>query len=121
MYLLVWLLYSLLCTWWNEGDYIHTSCTIRCYDFAYLIPAIFLSLQVTDTFLPQLAIFGQTTFAFDDGVKVIPEGTYLLHALDTAVTDLGFKAYTEPGNLWNMFMLNYSINVRYSWSSTCYC
>ena len=73
--------------------------------FAYLIPAIFLSLQVTDTFLPQLAIFGQTTFAFDDGVKVIPEGTYLLHALDTAVTDLGFKAYTEPGNLWNMFML----------------
>ena len=73
--------------------------------FAYLIPAIFLSLQVTDTFLPQLALFGQTTFEFNDGVKVIPEGTYLLHALDTAITDLGFKAYTEPGNLWNMFML----------------
>ncbi len=73
--------------------------------FAYMIPAIFLSLQVTDTFLPQLGIFSTTTFAFDDGVKVIPEGTYLLHALDSAVTDLGFKAYTEPGNLWNMFML----------------
>ncbi len=73
--------------------------------FAYMIPAIFLSLQVTDTFLPQLGLFGQTTFAFDDGVKVIPEGTYLLHALDTAITDLGFTAYTEPGNLWNMFML----------------
>eukprot|EP00767_Chilomastix_cuspidata_P006610 gnl/Chilomastix_cuspidata/7026.p1 GENE.gnl/Chilomastix_cuspidata/7026~~gnl/Chilomastix_cuspidata/7026.p1 ORF type:complete len:626 (+),score=-58.32 gnl/Chilomastix_cuspidata/7026:308-2185(+) len=73
--------------------------------FAYLIPAIFLSLQVTDTFLPQLALFGQTTFEFHDGVKTIPEGTYLLHALDTAITDLGFKAYTEPGNLWNMFML----------------
>jgi len=73
--------------------------------FAYLIPAIFLSLQVTDTFLPQLALFGQTTFEFHDGVKAIPEGTYLLHALDTAITDLGFKAYTEPGNLWNMFML----------------
>ncbi|WP_320036279.1 sodium:solute symporter family protein [Halarcobacter sp.] len=72
---------------------------------AYLIPAIFLSLQVTDTFLPQLSLFGQTTFAFHDGVKVIPEGTYLLHALDTAITDLGFKAYTEPGSLWNMFML----------------
>ncbi|QKF81199.1 sodium:solute symporter family protein [Halarcobacter ebronensis] len=72
---------------------------------AYLIPAIFLSLQITDTFFPQLALFGQTTFAFDDGVKVIPEGTYLLHALDTAITDLGFKAYTEPGSLWNMFML----------------
>ncbi len=73
--------------------------------FAYTIPAIFLSIQVTDTFLPQLGIFGQTTFAFDDGVKVIPEGTYLLYALDTAITDLGFGAYTEPGNLWNMFML----------------
>jgi len=73
--------------------------------FAYMIPAIFLSLQVTDTFLPQLGVFATTTFAFDDGVRVIPEGTYLLHALDTAVTDLGFSAYTQPGNLWNMFML----------------
>ena len=73
--------------------------------FAYMIPAIFLSLQVTDTFLPQLGLFGQTTFAFDDGVKVIPEGTYLLHALDTAITDLGFTAYTDPGNITNMFLL----------------
>jgi len=73
--------------------------------FAYMIPAIFISLQVTDTFLPQLGIFAQTTFAFDSGVQVIPEGTYLLHALDTAVTDLGFGAYTQPGNLWNTFML----------------
>ncbi|MGA1939505.1 sodium:solute symporter family protein [Arcobacter sp. YIC-310] len=73
--------------------------------FAYMIPAIFLSLQVTDTFLPQLGIFGQTTFAFDTGVQTIPEGTYLLHALDTAVSDLGFNEYTQPGNLWNMFML----------------
>ncbi len=29
---------------------------------AYLIPAIFLSLMVTDTFLPQLGIFSTTTF-----------------------------------------------------------
>ncbi|MGM0518019.1 MAG: sodium:solute symporter family protein [Campylobacterota bacterium] len=72
---------------------------------AFLIPAIFLSIQVTGTFLPQLGIFGQTTFAFDTGVQVIPEGTYLLHALDTAIVDLGFTAYTQPGNLWNMFML----------------
>jgi len=73
--------------------------------FAYMIPAIFLSLQVTDTFLPQLGIFATTTFAFSNGVQVIPEGTYLLHALDQSLLDLGFKAYTEPGNLWNMFML----------------
>jgi cation/acetate symporter len=73
--------------------------------FAYMIPAIFLSLQVTDTFLPQLGIFATTSFAFNNGVQVIPEGTYLLHALDQSLLDLGFKAYTEPGNLWNMFML----------------
>ena len=73
--------------------------------FAYMIPAIFLSLQVTDTFLPQLGIFATTTFAFDTGVSTIPEGTYLLHALDQSISDLGFADYTQPGNLWNMFML----------------
>lgn len=73
--------------------------------FSYTIPAIFLSLQITDTFLPQLGIFSTTTFAFNNGVQVIPEGTYLLHALDQSLLDLGFKAYTEPGSLWNMFML----------------
>lgn len=73
--------------------------------FAYMIPAIFLSLQVTDTFLPQLGIFAQTTFEFNDGVRAIPEGTYLLHALDQSIADLGFAEYTQPGNLWNMFML----------------
>jgi len=73
--------------------------------FAFTVPAIFLSLQVTNTFLPQLGLFAQTTFAFDDGVRVIPEGTYLMHALDQAVIDLGFNAYSEPGSIFNMLML----------------
>ncbi len=73
--------------------------------FAFTVPAIFLSLQVTDTFLPQMGIFAQTTFAFDDGVRIIPEGTYLMHALDQAVNDLGFNNYTDPGSVFNMFML----------------
>jgi cation/acetate symporter len=73
--------------------------------FAYLIPAVFLSLQVTDTFLPQIGMFGQTTFEFANGVRNIPEGTYLLHALDQSLADLGFREYTEPNSLWNMFML----------------
>jgi len=73
--------------------------------FAFTVPAIFLSLQVTDSFLPQLGIFSQTSFAFDDGVRIIPEGTFLMHALDQAVNDLGFNNYTEPGNIFNMFML----------------
>jgi len=78
---------------------------------AYLIPAIFLSLMVTDNFFPQLGIFAKTTFAFSDGVKEIPAGTFLMHALDTSLTDLGFKAYTQPGNLWNMFMLTVALMV----------
>jgi cation/acetate symporter len=73
--------------------------------FAFTVPAIFLSLQVTDTFLPQLGLFAQTAFEFNDGIKVIPEGTYLMHALDQAVNDLGFNNYTEPGSVFNMFML----------------
>jgi len=73
--------------------------------FAFTVPAIFLSLQVTDTFLPQLGLFAQTAFEFSDGVRQIPEGTYLMHALDQAVNDLGFNNYTEPGSVFNMFML----------------
>ena len=73
--------------------------------FAFTVPAIFLSLQVTDTFLPQLGLFAQTAFEFNDGVRQIPEGTYLMHALDQAVNDLGFNNYTEPGSVFNMFML----------------
>jgi len=78
---------------------------------AYLIPAIFLSLMVTDNFFPQLGIFAKTTFAFNDGVREIPAGTYLMHALDQSLVDLGFKAYTQPGNLWNMFMLTVALMV----------
>jgi len=73
--------------------------------FAFTVPAVFLSLQVTDTFLPQLGIFSQTAFEFSDGVRSIPEGTFLMHALDQAVNDLGFNNYTEPGSVFNMFML----------------
>lgn len=73
--------------------------------FSYTIPAIFLSIQITGNFVPQLGIFSTTTFAFDTGVRIIPEGTFLLHALDQSLIDLGFKPYTEPGNLWNMFMI----------------
>jgi cation/acetate symporter len=78
---------------------------------AYLIPAIFLSLMVTDTFLPQLGIFSTTTFEFNDGVRTIPAGTYLMHALDQSLVDLGFNEYTQPGNLWNMFMLTVALMV----------
>ena len=74
--------------------------------FAYTIPAVFLSLMTTDTILPQLGMGGTTTFAFDNGVREIPAGTYLLHALDQSLTDLGFNSYTASSmSTLNMFAL----------------
>ncbi|WP_321777821.1 sodium:solute symporter family protein [Sulfurimonas sp.] len=74
--------------------------------FAFTVPAIFLSLQVTETFLPQIGFGGTIPFQFDDGIKMIDSGTYLLHALDTSMTDLGFGMYTEShAGTWNVFML----------------
>ncbi|MBL0686554.1 MAG: cation acetate symporter [Sulfurospirillum sp.] len=74
--------------------------------FAFTVPAIFLSLQVTESFLPQIGFGGTVAFEFDNGIKMIDSGNYLLHALDTSMTDLGFSAYTvsHDGTL-NVFML----------------
>jgi len=74
--------------------------------FAFTVPAIFLSLQVTDSFLPQIGFGGSIPFQFDNGIRMIDSGTYLLHALDTSMTDLGFGAYTVTHDgTWNVFML----------------
>jgi cation/acetate symporter len=52
--------------------------------FAYMVPAIFISLMLTGNALPQLGL-GST----------LPDGTYLLDKLDGLLTDLGFTAYTD--------------------------
>ena len=52
--------------------------------FAYTVPAVFISIQVTDIAIPQFA-FGGTVA---DGSE------FLLARLDRVVTDLGFTAYT---------------------------
>ncbi|MFP5306407.1 MAG: sodium:solute symporter family protein [Gammaproteobacteria bacterium] len=51
--------------------------------FAYMVPAIFISILVTGNPIPQLG-FGSKTV----------DGVYLLDKLDGLVTDLGFDAYT---------------------------
>ncbi|MEQ8762822.1 MAG: sodium:solute symporter family protein [Planctomycetota bacterium] len=56
--------------------------------FAYLVPAIFISLQLTGTIVPQIGMGGR----IDGGT-----GPYLLETLDTVCQDLGFEAYTERG------------------------
>lgn len=54
--------------------------------FAFMVPAIFISIQMTGNPIPQLG-FGST---LSDG-----SGTYLLDKLDGLSTDLGFAEYTE--------------------------
>lgn len=74
--------------------------------FAFTVPAIFLSLQVTGSFLPQVGFGSKIAFEFDTGVRMIEQGTFLLHALDQTVEDLGFTAYTVgTDGTWNVFML----------------
>lgn len=51
---------------------------------AYTIPAIFISLQLTGNFLPQIGLFSSDA-----------SGTPLLSHLDGLLTELGFRTYTE--------------------------
>ncbi len=53
--------------------------------FAYTVPAVFISLQVTGVGVPQVAF----------GSDVVNGGGSLLTTLDRIVTDLGFTAYTS--------------------------
>jgi cation/acetate symporter len=54
--------------------------------FAYLLPAIFISLMLTGNIIPQLG-FGST---LGDG-----SGQYVLEKLDRISTELGFNLYTD--------------------------
>ncbi len=53
--------------------------------FAYTIPAIFISLQLTGYFFPQIGLFS----------SLQGDSTYLLHKLNLILGDLGFSSYTE--------------------------
>ncbi len=64
--------------------------------FAFTVPAIFISLQMTGNPIPQLG-FGSRG----------PDGVFLLEKLNQLSTDLGFDAYTTVNkeNLTNMFFI----------------
>ncbi|MDH5572469.1 MAG: cation acetate symporter [Gammaproteobacteria bacterium] len=71
--------------------------------FAYTIPAVFISLQLTGNPFPQLGL-GST---MADG-----SGMYMLDKLDLVITDLGFDAYTEQkGSTINIFLLTLSLMI----------
>lgn len=69
---------------------------------AYTVPAVFISMELTGTFLPQIGLFGDHAAS----------GTPLLTKLDQIVTDLGFKEYTaQASNPLNMFMYTMSLMI----------
>jgi cation/acetate symporter len=72
--------------------------------FAYTVPAIFISLQLTGWFLPQIGL-GST---LADG-----SGTYMLDKLNQVVTDLGFAEYTTNSSFGtlNIFLLTMSLMI----------
>ena len=70
---------------------------------AYTVPAVFISLQLTGNFLPQLGL----------GSNLVGTDVSLLSKLDSVVTDLGFGKYTTTtaGSTLNMFMYTLSLMI----------
>ena len=69
--------------------------------FAYTVPAVFISLQLTGNPIPQLGLGGN-----------LEGGVALLDKLDLICTDLGFRAYTEQkGSTLDMFLLTMSLMI----------
>ena len=70
--------------------------------FAYTIPAIFISLNLTGNPFPQLGLGG-----------TLADGTYVLDKLNQVVTELGFVEYTTStrGSTLNMFVYTLSLMI----------
>ena len=70
--------------------------------FAYTVPAIFISLQLTGQPIPQLGL-GST----------LADGTYLLEKLDRTLLELGFQEYTTSvrGSTLNMAAFTASLMI----------
>lgn len=71
--------------------------------FAYMVPAIFISLALTGNVIPQLG-FGST---IQDGSNM-----YLLDKLDGMNTELGFAAYTDGSkSMIDVFAITFALMV----------
>jgi cation/acetate symporter len=70
---------------------------------AYIIPAIFISIQLTGNPVPQLGL----------GSNIVGQDVSLLHKLDMVVSDLGFANYTtsDAGGMLNMFVYTMSLMI----------
>jgi len=69
--------------------------------FAFMVPAIFISIQMTGNIFPQLG-FGSTG----------AEGTYLLDKLDGLHQELGFAAYTDGSKgMFDVFCITAALMI----------
>lgn len=71
--------------------------------FAYTVPAVFISLQLTGWVLPQVGL----------GATAAGEGVYLLEKLDGVLVDIGFTAFTTNASLstLNMVLLTMALMI----------
>ncbi len=70
--------------------------------FAYTVPAVFISLQLTGTAIPQIGL----------GSELVDGGGYLLDKLDATLLDLGFGEYTvRKGGMLNMLLYTLSLMI----------
>lgn len=70
--------------------------------FAYTIPAIFISLNLTGNPVPQMGL----------GSELADKSGFLLDRLDQTITDLGFSKYTDQkGTSFNMVLLTMSLMI----------
>lgn len=69
--------------------------------FAYLVPAIFISMQLTGNPIPQLGLGGE-----------VADGVPLLDKLDGILVDLGFEEYTSgKKSIPDLFMITLALMV----------
>lgn len=69
--------------------------------FAYTVPAIFISMQLTGNPVPQLGLGSS-----------VADGTHMLDKLDMVLTELGFKEYTaQKGGTLNIFLYTLSLMI----------
>lgn len=69
--------------------------------FAFMVPAIFISFQMTGNPIPQMGMGGE-----------VEEGVYLLDKLDALHTELGFKEYTSGSkSTWDVFAITIALMV----------
>ncbi|RXG30932.1 sodium:solute symporter family protein [Leeuwenhoekiella palythoae] len=67
--------------------------------FAFMVPAIFISIQMTGNIIPQIGMGSR-----------VEDGTFLLEKLDNLHTQLGFKEYTEgTKSTWDVFAITLAL------------